>query len=170
MTTLLRARRHVSAGQHRQAGSAMVELALLSPVLVVLALGVADFCRVFYTSVEVTNAAYAAASYAAHNTAYTNVAGIQAAGNQDAPNLVANQYNPSGLTFIPNSTTGNYFYCQCPGSTAQVTCPPAPVCSGGNSPKVYVDVETRYSFHTLVTYPGVPAQTTLTGHAQIRYR
>lgn len=62
------ARRSVSppgvAGVRRQAGQSLVELALLTPILLWLALGLVDFGRAFSTHVGLTNAAREGARYA----------------------------------------------------------------------------------------------------------
>jgi Flp pilus assembly protein TadG len=49
-------------------GSALVELALTIPMLLVVALGVADFARVFYFGNEVTAASRAAVQYGGYTT------------------------------------------------------------------------------------------------------
>lgn len=62
------ARRAVSppsvGGVRRQAGQSLVELALLTPILLWLALGLVDFGRAFYVHVGLTNAAREGARYA----------------------------------------------------------------------------------------------------------
>ena len=50
-------------------GSALVELALCLPLLVLTMVGVTDFARVFYTSIELNNAARAGAQYGAYTLA-----------------------------------------------------------------------------------------------------
>src|SRR3954453_1086869 len=47
-------------------GAALVELALSTPLLVVMIVGAVDFARAFYTAMELTNAARAGAQYAAN--------------------------------------------------------------------------------------------------------
>src|SRR5580765_3661399 len=56
-----------SAGS--ESGSALVEVALCLPLLVVTMVGVADFARVFYTSIELNNAARAGAQFGAYTLA-----------------------------------------------------------------------------------------------------
>ena len=53
-----------------QRGQSIVELALLLPVLLVIAMGVVDFGRAMYAYVAVSNAAQAGAEYASRNPAY----------------------------------------------------------------------------------------------------
>ena len=49
-------------------GSALVELALSVPMLLIMLLGAAEFARVAYASIEVANAAHSAAMYAASSS------------------------------------------------------------------------------------------------------
>ena len=54
---------------HRsERGSALVELAVTLPLLVLLVVGVADLARVFYVSMALTNAARAGAQYGSSET------------------------------------------------------------------------------------------------------
>jgi Flp pilus assembly protein TadG len=65
-----------SAGS--DSGSALVELALCLPLLVLTMVGVADFARVFYTSIELNNAARAGAQYGAYTLARSgDISGMQ---------------------------------------------------------------------------------------------
>ena len=60
------------------AGSALVELAVSLPLLVLVMVGTIDFARVFYTGMELTNAARAGAQYGAYNPAQSgDIAGMQ---------------------------------------------------------------------------------------------
>ncbi len=146
----------------RQRGQALVELAIVSSVLLALAIGVADFCRVYYASVSVTNAARAGAQYALRQR-YTDTAGIQAAAVADASGL--KNFSSSNVT--AGTTSGQWFYCQCPGSTGTVTCSATLTCAGG-SPQLFVDISTNYTFTTIVNYPGIPHTLTLRGEAIMR--
>src|SRR5688572_27017420 len=53
-------------------GSAIVELAVVGPLLVLMVLGVADFGRVLYTSIILSHAARAGAQYGAQTNATTS--------------------------------------------------------------------------------------------------
>ena len=55
--------------QSSEEGSALVELALSLPVLLIMLLGAAEFARLAYASIEVVNAAHAAAIYASSSHA-----------------------------------------------------------------------------------------------------
>src|ERR1700740_250758 len=68
-TTPARGPRRRSSQPRR--GAATAEFALLLPLLMILALGVVDFCRLFYFSVTITDCAYNGALYLS-NTAPTS--------------------------------------------------------------------------------------------------
>jgi Flp pilus assembly protein TadG len=138
----------------RQRGSALVELTLLASLLFMLALGVADFSRVFHASVAVSNAARAGAQYAITKNAYGNPTGIDTAAKNDSGSRV------------PVTTTSSY-YCRCPdGSGFAASCSPLPACQY----EAWVSVTTNHTFTTLVDYPGVPHSTVLSSTAQMRIR
>src|SRR3954453_3178753 len=99
------------------AGSALVELAVTLPLLVLLMVGVCDFARVFYMGMELTNAARAGAQYGAYNPAQSgNIAGMQT--------------TATGSVNIPGVTATAARTCQCATSsgtfsagTCSTTCP-----------------------------------------------
>ena len=99
----------------KEAGQALVELALVVPVFTVLLIGAAEFGRLAYADIEVCNAARAGAAYASQNhvtadtTDATNLANINKAVTQDAPNV-------GGITATVTDT------CSCSDGTSGVTC------------------------------------------------
>ncbi len=93
---------------HSDAGGALVELALTLPVLLVLFAAMADFARVFYTSMALTDAARAGAQYGAHSAAQTgNFAAIEATARAAS--------NTTGITAVASRT------CQCATDTGTFT-------------------------------------------------
>jgi Flp pilus assembly protein TadG len=132
-------------------GQSYVELALALPVLALILVVAADFGRLFYTYLEVINAARAGAQYGSNSVVTAaNTAGIIAAAKQDGVN-------------IPNLTvTAN----QCTCGTAT---PSVPACSSNyctNDPQGnYVVVNAQAPFSTITRYPGVPSSTTLKSQA-----
>lgn len=119
-------------------GIAATELALLAPLLIFLLLATIDFGRLFYSYVIVTNCARNGAIYASSNStaqAQSPYANVTAAAQADAGNL-----SPLPTVDSPQySTTYNGTY-------------------SGNKPAGdgYVQVTVHWTFHTLVTYPGIP--------------
>jgi Flp pilus assembly protein TadG len=146
--------------RNRQRGSAMVEMSLLLPVILGLAVGVADFARVTYFSVAVNNAARAGAQYGMRER-YTDVAGMTAAAVQDATNVPG---------FRATNVTATH-YCTCSGG-AVVACSMASCAGEPAGPYVFVDVQTNYTFNTLLNYrfAGIPPSVALNGRARIRAR
>jgi Flp pilus assembly protein TadG len=137
-------------------GQALVELALMFPIFILLLVGAAEFGRLAYAAIEVSNAARAGASYGSqtHITA-SDFANIELAATQDAANI-------SGLT----ATAADSCACSSGGaitcSTALTTCPsPARIIE-------YVQVNTTGIVDPLFHYPGLPTTFTLTGQAIMR--
>ena len=117
----------------RRRGAAVVELAVLLPLLVFLFVIAVDFARIFYYSVTLTNCARAGAMYASDPTtnAESAFASTQAAALADATNL----------------------------SPAPTVTSVSGVDAAG---RPYVEVTAAYSFRTITGFPGVPNQVNLT--------
>jgi len=126
---------------------------MVSPVLALLLVGTADFARAFYFNQEVVAAARAGAQYGSQSvTTASDTSGIQAA-------ALANGTNVPGL-----SATSSFCTCESPPPTGQTACAGG-YCNGANSAATYVTVTTSATFNTMVTYPGVPHSTAMTGKA-----
>lgn len=134
-------------------GSAFVELALMLPIFFVLLVGVAEFGRLAYAGIEISNAARAGVAYGAqsHITA-SDSTGMQTAATNDGPNV-------SGL-----NATATHF-CSCSNGTAS-TCAPTD-CSGARIIE-YVQVNTSATVDPLFYCPGLPRTYTLSGQAIMR--
>lgn len=73
-----------------QAGVALVEFALALPLLVMLLVGLIEFGRLAYFTIEVGNAAHAGAQFGSLSLSNAaNTAGIQAAATQDGQNAIS---------------------------------------------------------------------------------
>ena len=102
----------------KESGHAMLELAILAPMLMLLLFGMGDFARVFYAGIEVTNGAYAGAMYGVQTVGTAkNIDGMRTAAKNDASDLKA-----SSLTVTPSKI------CKCPDNSS-VSC--TGTCSGG---------------------------------------
>lgn len=139
-----------------EAGQALVELALVFSIFILLLVGAAEFGRLAYDAIEVSNAARAGASYGSltHITA-SDYANIELLATQDAGNL-------TGVTAtVTNScvcSTGGTLVC----SNALASCPsPARIIE-------YVQVNTSATVGPLFNYPGLPHTFTLTGQSIMR--
>lgn len=119
--------RTVRSGRARR-GAAVVELAVLLPLLIFLFVIAVDFARIYYVSLTLTNAARAGALYAsdpgyAHESPFANV--VEAA-RADTTNL-----SPQPMIT------------QVSGTDAQG--------------RAYVEVTALYKFETISSFPGVPS-------------
>jgi Flp pilus assembly protein TadG len=140
-------RRHFSAAR----GQSYVELAFALPVLAIILVVAADFGRLFYTHLEVINAARAAAQYGSNSVVTAaDSTGMVAAAKQDGVNV-------SNLTVTASQ-------CTCGTATTSV-----PACSStycANDPQGnYVVVNAQAPFSTIVKYPGLPTSVTLKSQA-----
>ena len=134
-------------------GNAMVELAVAIPILLLLAMGVADYARIYYTGITVANAAEAGAHY-----------GVARGGNVDSMTMAA-QLDAGSLT-LDSVTAGQT--CRCPG-TGVVSC------ASGNClpstygvPQIYDSVRVRKDVALLIRYLGLPSSVTVTRTAILR--
>lgn len=140
-----------------QRGTALVELALVTPLLCLLLCGSIDLGRIFYASIEVANAAHAGAAYGARTVSLANdTAGMKTAALNDAPDY-------SSITAV-----GSYV-CECPASTINVSCATGGSICGG-APTILVTVTTSMQVHPMIPWPGVPNPVTLNSSATIRAR
>lgn len=130
-------------------GSALIEAALVTPMLATLLLGAADLAQVARTSVEVSNAAKAGAQYGAQ-TGYTaqDTTGIATAAQSEVPDLTL--------------TTTSSYSCVCSdgsSSTCQNTdCPTSHI-------EETVTVNTQATITPVVQIPALPSTWTVSGQA-----
>jgi len=150
----------------RSRGSALIETALLMPLMFLMLVGTMDFGRIFYTAMGVTSAARAGvqfASYTAGNAG--NFDGIKQAAQSDAAN--------QGLAAAAITITAKTF-CQCVGDTSTTltynSCGVTSCSLYGQAgpPASYSEVTVAYTFTTLVNWPGIPSSTTITRVARMR--
>lgn len=131
----------------------MVELAIALPILLLLTLGVIEFGRAAYYSIEVSDAARAGAQYGAQGLAYAaNSTNITQAALNSVPDISSGNMK---VTVEPQS-------CVCPG-TGAVTGGACAGVLGCPYPMVYVTVTTDYPLSTLFQYPGLPPSFNLNG-------
>ena len=139
----------------RENGNAIVELALVTPLLLLFLLGAFDFGRVFYTAMAVTGAAHTGAQYGAQSTStVTDTAGMTLAVTQASPGL--------GITASPSPQR----VCRCETGAAIVSC--TTTTSGCLPLRVYASVTAQATFSTIVNYPGIRRTRTISRNAQIR--
>ena len=123
-------RRRLNAQNRCDRGQALVELALIAPILIILMLGVIDYGRVYFAYISVTNGARIGADYAAIGpTQAADTAAIKAAALGDTGDLLAqSSTNPDVTVTTANDSQG----------------------------RLYADVTMTYTFSTLFPWPGLP--------------
>ena len=137
-----------------EAGSSLVELAMLAPALSLMLLGTIDFARVFYVGIAVADAARAGVQYGLQSNAKTgHFTGMEKAATDDAKDI-------SGLTATATR------FCQC-SDGAPVDCRTGS-CGGNSKPEIYVSVRATAVFKTLAPYPGIPSPINVTSQATMR--
>jgi Flp pilus assembly protein TadG len=139
--------------RRKRGGNSMIEAGLALPLVFLLLIGVADFGRVFYTAVKVTNAAYAGALAGSRVVANaTNTALIRNAALNDAPEV-------TGMGVTSERT------CRCANGEA-VACSGS--CASGGNVRTYLAVTTQKTFRTLAPYPKVPREVPITATTVVR--
>jgi Flp pilus assembly protein TadG len=136
--------------QPMEAGQALVETALIFPVLIALLIGAAELARVAYAAIEVSNAARAGVQYGAQSGATaSDSTGIATAAANDAANL-------TGLV-----TTSSYS-CVCSDGTAST-------CANTDCANSHIEetltVNTVETINPLIHLHGLPRTYTLKGKA-----
>ena len=123
-------------------GTAAVEFAILSGLLVLMMVALIDLGMGLYRGIQVRNAAQAGAAYA-----------------------MAKGYNAGSMTSaIQNATTfaqvsaspGPAQFCGCPTSTGITTATCGSICAGGSTAGTYVTSSATGSYTTLLHYPLFP--------------
>lgn len=121
----------------------MVELAVVLPVLILIAVGVMDYGRVFFTSIAVSNAARAGAEWGAFSE------GVNSSNFTGMQNFAKLEGAQAGTITVTANRT-----CRC-GVTV-VTCSTGSDCGGGYGPAAeYIDVKAEKWVKMLIKYPGL---------------
>jgi Flp pilus assembly protein TadG len=147
----------------RQSGQALIEVALVLPILLILTLGVIEIGRFAYISILVGNAARAGADYGAQsNLQSADSTGIQNAAYYDFAGTASSTTTKTNGQVYTNLTVTSSTSCGCDsgGSVVSAGCnattnPTAGSCVTGNW-IVVVNVTASGSFTPLFRYPGLP--------------
>ena len=155
-------------------GQAILEVAITIPLLVLLLVIITDGGRMFFTYIQVNEAARAGAQYGAQNftTAKDNT-GMQNAAIAAAPNIPGMTAAATSFCCCPNSTETtctNFGSGTATGSFAS-SCGVDPI----NTQKCpdwrrYEQVTTKGTFKTLLNYPGLASSITFNGASILRAR
>ena len=129
--------------QKQTTGTAIVEFAMMFPVLMLMMLGAVDFARIHYHAITVASAAGTGSFYGSLSNIKSGKFSTMA---QKAEHDSAN---------LSSVTANSSRYCECPDGT-EVSCTEGN-CAGYGAPRVYVRTRVQDSFETLVAWPGIPS-------------
>ena len=157
-------------------GAALVELALVTPLFLLLIMGSAEVGRVAYYAIEVENAARAGASFGAVNIGNANLtSSVQQASKNDAPdvsNLIVVTQGSACVCETLNTSTNSPTFSPASGTTS---CTSATItsCTAESSASIqsvieYVTVSTQADIDPLIYVPGLPSSYNLTGYSALR--
>lgn len=134
-------------------------MALLTPLLLILLLGIIEIGRYAELSIVVANAAHAGAQYGAQNlVTAADTASIESAAMNDGQGT-------SGLTA---SAVPPQALCGCSGTTPSTCTATPPTCIAPSHLVVYVQVNTTGTFTSLFHYPGIPPSITVNATSEMR--
>jgi Flp pilus assembly protein TadG len=163
----MRTIKHMLGNTKREEGSALVELGLVAPLLLLLVLGAAELGRVAWAAIEVTNAAHAGVQYgtASHKAAtdFVNSSGTYSGGIVTAALADADSLGGSSTLSVTSISNA----CACANTTYTPTsCSDNSTCSSHNTTmEETLTVKTQATFYPLVRWPNGPTQVTLYGKA-----
>ena len=148
-------------GLKDEQGQSFVELALTLPVLTVILLGAAEFGRLAYAAIEVSNAARAGVAYGSQTLiTAADIAGMKNAATSDGSDILT--WASVGLSATAFQT------CKCSNGTA-VTCANAgTTCVSPAHVLLYVQVNTQATVDPLFYVYGLPKSYALKGQAIMR--
>jgi len=155
-------------------GTAAIELALISPMLLILLAGIIDFGRVYREEIELSAAVAAAAQYALVNAASINSTNAASLATT-LTGIVANTNGPSwaSASVTVNNGPANANNCWCPtgasttwGWGSAATC--GSTCAGGTLAGKFVMITGTRSFSAIFTSYGLIGNTTLNQSAIVQ--
>lgn len=157
-------------------GSAVVELALTTPLFTLLILGAAELGRVAYFAIEVESAARAGASYGSVNisNATNYQTSVKQAALNDAPDLTTMGVTTSTACVCETYTyaTGTQSFSPSSG-TASCTSTTISSCTEDDATAIqtnitYIGVSTQVALDPLIHLPGLPNNYNLSGYSELR--
>ncbi|GBQ28997.1 hypothetical protein AA12717_3113 [Gluconacetobacter sacchari DSM 12717] len=151
--------------RRRGAGVALLEFALVTPVLLAMLAALADFPLAFWYRMVVLSAVEGGAHYAF--AVEQNESGTQASLSPGAVrNVVLAIGGLPGMRATVGSATTN---CIQPGPVSRLVAVPADgTCADGTSPGTYMSIAASYSYSPLMPVYAMVAPTDLTGAATVR--
>lgn len=134
-----------------EVGVAILELALIAPLLILLAIGIIEIGLYTRVAIEMGNASRAGVQFGAQSTSTsTNATAIVAAAIADANEVST-----------PMITTATYCTCGNTRGTQVNACIPAPKCALGDHIEYFVSVTASKQFTPLIAIVGLPSSMTI---------
>ena len=148
-------------------GQSLIETALVLPLLMLLLLGAAEYGRLCYVGIEVTNAAHAGVEYGSQNRiAAQDNTNIQQVSLNEEADLVNLNVNANGVhSALGTSSISVQQLCAALYSSTPSTCP-----TNTSSPIEYVQVNTQVRVASLFSAYGFGGTYALHGSAIMRVR
>ena len=149
----------------RTHGGALVEFALVLPLLFMLTMGATDFGRIYFHAITLANASATGAFHGAQGGYYAaQIDVMEQRAIEDAGNLTGVSASASIRCECPPAGTGDFTsdptVVDCSLAATAGTCTDG----GYGLPRVYVRTDVTETFSTLAPYPGVlPAGSSLIG-------
>jgi|SRR5271165_2600645 len=148
-------KRKIAPGYRDCNGSVVVEFALVAPVIIVIAAGIADFGMLATKSAALAAVTQIGAEYARSHH-------LDATGTQNAMQVAMN-FAPA-LTFPPSFQQS----CECDDGTL-IACTESCATFGRPGPnRVFIRISANQPFTPLVPWPGIPAVLTATTEVRLQ--
>jgi Flp pilus assembly protein TadG len=140
-------------------GSALVELAMALPLLVLILVGTIDFARAFHMAIVLQNAARAGAQYGSISTGNaSDTTGMNSAVTTSAA---------VDIGTVSASSSENCF-CATDSNPAASSVACTATCSSGSHLVVSVTVTAASTFSTVTRFPGIPHTFSISRSATLR--
>ena len=147
--------RRIPRSRFPRCGQSVAEMALVTPLLLLMLVGTIEIGRFAYYGIEVSSAARAGVQFGAQSLADSrDLTGITQAAQNDAPE-------------VPELNVRARDRCACSNSPATLVGCPAFACAPGHA-LVFLQVDTTANIKPLFRYPGLPARFVARGHAVMR--
>jgi len=141
-----------------QRGDGLVEMAIATPVLLLLALGILEFGRIWYLENELAGAAQAGAIYGSQNP--TDTAGMQTVAANNASDV-------SSAVDVTGFTASASWGCECSTTgVSSTSCSSTPSCA--DNIVDYVQVTVQASYKPIFRWPGSSTSIALSQSVRMR--
>jgi Flp pilus assembly protein TadG len=140
-------------------GAALLELAIVCPIFVTIAVGVADFALMIYAQMEVDDAVDSGSRYA-------TMFGWSSTGIQNAVTAATKVTSGSTSSITATPAPTNFCGCANAGGITSVSC--SSTCSSGLAPGSYVSVNAQWQYSLIMPWPGIANPIKLSASSTVR--